>query len=301
MKLGAAGGQRNDARLSYFRAETADDLDRIVEKLDLYGLSAIASPVRTPEMDDDECVEFGEKAASLGLVISEVHFLTNLVAPTPELRTERVELGRSLLRKADLMRARCVLGFAGSAHPSDEIGAQCAYNFTPEFQAELRELVLRVLDGIELKHTKYGLEANNKTFFYSPEGCAELIGSVDHPDFGLHLDMMNMISQATYYRTTEVIDTTFELLGDKIWAAHLKDIRWDRHYQFLRLDEVIVGDGEMDYPTYIRHLAAYDADFPCMCEHLETEDDYVVSFERLHRMAADAGTEWVGRTVPQTA
>jgi sugar phosphate isomerase/epimerase len=301
MRLGAAGGQTNDPKLGYFRAETVDELDAVAEKLDLYGLSAIASPVRTPEMTDDECVEFAEKATSLGLVISEVHFLDNLHAPNPELKRQRIEEGRALLRKADLMNARCLLGFAGSAHPDDWIGAQCAYNFTDDFKAELRELVLRVLDGVELKSTKYGLEANNKTFFYGPEGCAELIDSVDHPDFGLHLDMMNMVSQVTYYHTTELINTTFELLGNKIWSAHLKDIRWDRDYQFYRLDECIVGDGEMDYPTYIGHLAEMDTDFPAMCEHLNVEQDYVVSFERLHKMAADLGTEWVGRGVSATA
>jgi sugar phosphate isomerase/epimerase len=107
MRLGAAGGKTVDPKLGYFRAETVAELDSVVEKLDIYGLSAIASPVRTIEMSDDECIEFGEKAASLGVVISEVHFLSNLHAPDRDLRSQRIEEGRSLLRKADLMGARC--------------------------------------------------------------------------------------------------------------------------------------------------------------------------------------------------
>ena len=301
MRLGASGGKTSDPNLKYFGAETVRELDAVAEKLDLYGLSAIVAPLRTPEMSDDECSEFGEKAKSLGLVISEVHFLKNLFAPDGDARELRVQEARSLLRKADLMGARCLLGFAGSAHPSDNIGAPVAYNYTDGFKAELRDLVLRVLDGMDLSTAKYGLEASNKTFYYDPEGCAELIEMVDHPDFGVHLDMMNMVSQTTYFHTTDLINRTFELLGDRILAAHLKDISWDWNYQFLKFDECIVGDGDMDYPAYVAHLAKMDVDFPCMCEHLEVENDYVVSFERLHQLAADLGTAWVGRTVPQVA
>src|SRR4051794_36793811 len=101
MRLGAAGGPTVDPKLGFFRAETVGELDAVADKLDLYGLSAIASPVRTLEMSEDECIEFGEKAASLGLVISEVHFLNNLHAPDPDVREDRIEEGRSLLRKAD--------------------------------------------------------------------------------------------------------------------------------------------------------------------------------------------------------
>ena len=243
-------------------------------------------------------LEFGDKARSLGIVISEVHFLQNLPSPDPEIRAARVEEARSLLRKADLMRARCLLGFAGSLDPRDRIGIPTAQNYTEAFIAELRELILRVLDGIDLRFAKYGLEASPKTFFYGPEGCAALVDAVAHPGFGIHLDMMNMVSQDTYFHTTELIDRTFELLGDRILAAHLKDVAWDYDYQFLKFDECIVGDGVLDYPTYVRHLARMDDDFPCMCEHLEVERDYVDSFERLHRLAADLGTSWIPRKAP---
>jgi sugar phosphate isomerase/epimerase len=292
MRLGASSGKVAN-QSCYFRAERVADLEPLIDKLDRHNLSAIASPFRTIEMDDDECVEFGEKSAGLGIVISEVHFLGNLMARDPERREKAIEDGRALLHKADLMGARCLLGFTGSAHPRG-YGA-CAYNFTEPFKLEVRDAVLRVLDGIDLKSTKYGLEASPTTFYYQPEGCLELIEAVDHPSFGVHLDMMNMVSQATYFQTTELINRTFDLLGDRIFSAHLKDILWDGAYQFMKFDEVIVGDGEMDYLTYIGRLSQMDVDFACMCEHLVEEEEYVTSFERLHKLASEAGTSWVGR------
>lgn len=298
MRLGASGGSRVDPALGFFRAEHIEQLDALADKLDLYGLSAIAAPIRTSEMSDEECIAFGEKARSLGIVISEVHFLSNLMARDPDVHEQRIAEGKMLLRKADLMHARCLLGFAGSAHPSDSIGAPTAYNFTDAFRDEVREAVLRVLDGVELTYTKYGFEANNKAFFYGPEACADLIERVDHPDFGIHLDMMNMISQDTFFDTSNLIDQTFELLGSKILAAHLKDLSWDWDHHFLKLDERIVGDGVMDYPKLIGHLSELGPDFPCMCEHLDTEPEYLIGFDRLHKLAADIGTAWLPRDAP---
>jgi sugar phosphate isomerase/epimerase len=297
MRLGAVGGRTGDPRTSFFRAERTAELYNLAEKLDRYGLGAIPAPIRTAEMTDEECIVFGEKAASLDIVISEVHFLKNLMAPDPETRRRRVEEGRALLRKSDLLRARCLLGFAGSADPRDSIAVPAAYNYTDAFKSELRELVLRVLDGVELEWTKYGLEASPKSFFYGVEGCAELISAVDHPDFGIHLDMMNMVSQDTYFTTTTLIEQTFAVLGDKIFAAHLKDISWDWEYQFLKFDECMVGDGDMDYEAFLKHLANMDPDFPCMCEHLEVESDFITSFERLHSLADALGLSWRGRRV----
>jgi sugar phosphate isomerase/epimerase len=68
---------------------------------------------------------------------------------------------------------------------------------------------------------------------------------------------------------------------------------------FLKWDEVYIGDGVMDYDTYLRQLAQLPADIPCYCEHLPEERDYALSFARLHRLAAKAGTAFVRRVRPE--
>ena len=77
----------------------------------------------------------------------------------------------------------------------------------------------------------------------------------------------------------------------------------DWNCQFLKFDECIVGD---ERPWTTRHMVAHLATewmstFPCMCERLEVENDWWSASERLHQLAADLGTAWVGRTVPQVA
>jgi hypothetical protein len=45
---------------------------------------------------------------------------------------------------------------------------------------------------------------------------------------------------------------------------------------FLKWDEVRIGEGVMDYDTYLRRVATLPADTPCFCEHLSCEGGSVV-------------------------
>jgi sugar phosphate isomerase/epimerase len=274
------------------------ELDAMVETLDVYGLSAIVAPMRIEEMSDKEAVQFGDRSEELGLVIGEAHYLVNLLTRDPVARAERIARLRALLRKAELMRSRCVLGFAGSASPFDDIGAPDAYNFTDAFKAEFREVALEVLDGLDLSTAKFLIEANPKTFFYDPEAIAECVHGVGHSSFGVHLDQMNMVDQRSYFDTTELINRTFDLLADYIGGVHMKDVLWDWDCpmnQFLKFDEVLIGDGVLDYHTFLTRLNTLDRDLPCMCEHLATEGEYAINFARVRRIAAETGVEIVGR------
>ena len=84
---------------------------------------------------------------------------------------------------------------------------------------------------------------------------------------------------------------------DHIISVHLKGIQWDYSHMFLKWDEVDIGDGVMDYDTYLKKLAALDPDIPCYCEHMETEKDYALNFARLHHIAKKNGLEFKARNV----
>jgi sugar phosphate isomerase/epimerase len=178
-----------------------------------------------------------------------------------------------------------------SPHPTDP------YMHSDNAKREFREIVLRILDGLDSPDIKYIIEPWNNTFFYQPEDIREFIDSVDHPMLGLHLDQMNMVSQATYYNTTDLIHRTFDLLADKVASVHLKDIVATRGPgDFLSFKEVRIGEGSMDYRTYLARLADLPPDMPCYCEHLSTEADYAFNFARLHHLAGEVGVEFLPRT-----
>jgi sugar phosphate isomerase/epimerase len=279
----------------FFAAERTEQLEPLCASLDAHGLSAIPAPSRLASMSDDECREFGEVARGLGLVIGEAGMWDNLMTADPDRRAERIGLVRTLLRKADLAGCRCVVTLVGSTDPSDDPLAPDATMLGPSGIAGFREVILRTLDGLELQGVRYGIEPWRTTFFYQPEDIAAFLDSVGHPALGLHLDLVNMVGRRSYFDTAELAGRTFELVGDRIVGAHLKDLRWDVRHMGLKWDETLVGDGVMDYGALLRGLAALDLDLACFCEHLSSEAEYVANFERIHAAAERAGVRFLRR------
>lgn len=279
----------------FYSAERAEDLEPLCERLDRHGLSAIPAPNRLGEMSDDECVAFGEAARSLGLVIGETGMWENLMTSDQDRRAERIEHVRALLRKAELMGCGCVISLVGSGHPSDSMLAPDAAMLTAEGAAAFREVVLRILDGLDLERTVYAIEPWRTTFFYQPEDIRAFLDDVGHPRLRVHLDLVNMVSRRSYFDTAGLAERTFSLLADRIVGAHLKDLRWIHEHMQIRWDEVMVGNGVMDLEAYVGGLAGLDPELPCFCEHLSTEEDYVESFTRLHAIAERIGTRFLTR------
>jgi sugar phosphate isomerase/epimerase len=279
-----------------FNAQTAADLEPLCEKLDRHGLSAIIAPAKLAEMPDDQCAAFGERARRLGIVIGEAGFWKNIMTPQADLQSQRVETVRAMLRKADLMGCRCVVTSVGTKGPGDAWNEPHPYMFTEACKAELRDLVLRILDGLDLKTGKYTLEAWCHSFFYGVDEIKAFIDRVNHPSFAVHLDQMNLVTHEYFYRTTELIHRTFDLLGRHVVSLHMKDIRWDFPHMFLKWDEVLIGDGVLGYATYLRRIQQdLPEDVPCFCEHLREEALYVENFRRLHERAKAAGLQFKRR------
>jgi len=279
----------------FFGAEDIKHLDGLCASLDANGLSAIQAPGAMTKMSDEQCAEFGEKARKLGMVVGEAGMWENLMTSDRDVQHRRIETVRTMLCKADVMGCHCVVTLIGTKDASDSGIAPHPYMYTEECKREFREIVLRILDGLDLKTTKYIIEPWHNTFFYQPEDIRAFIDRVGHPSFGLHLDQMNLVSQESYYKTTQLINKTFDLLADKVASVHLKDIRCDYRHMFLKLDEVYIGDGVMDYDTYLKRLSRLPADIPCYCEHMAKESEYVLNFERLHALAVKAGVKFLRR------
>lgn len=279
----------------YFKANCIEELEPLCEKLDAHGLSAISEPNNLYEMTEQEAGAFGERARQLGLVVGEAGFWENLMTDDRELRARRIETVRGMLQKAEAMGCHCMVTLVGTKDASDHILAPHPYMYSEQCKGEFREVVLRILDGLELRKTKYVIEPWHNTFFYQPEDIRQFIDSIDHPMFGLHLDQMNLVNQASFYNTTDLINRTFDLLADVVASVHVKDIRCDFTHMFLKWDEVYIGDGVMDYQTYLQRLAELPPDTSCYCEHMSEERDYALCFSRLHELAAKAGVRFLPR------
>lgn len=280
----------------YLAPQTVAELDQMAETFDVYGLSAIIAPKKFGEFTEDEAHAFGARAKAMGLVIGESGLWENFLTDDADLRADRIARFRRLLRNCEIAGVRSANTLVGTKDPSDRPLFPHAYNFTRECRAEFREVVLRILDGLDLKTVKYGIEPWYTTFFYQPEDIKEFILSVGHPRFGLHMDQGNMISHASFYDTTTMIEKTFALLKDDVVSVHIKDIQWEGQHFGLRWNEVPIGEGTMDIASYLRKLSTLDADMACYLEHFYDERDYALGFARLHHIARGAQVSFLPRT-----
>ena len=137
----------------YFNANCIEELEPLCEKLDAHGLSAISAPRNLYEMSEEEVAAFGECATQLGLVVGEGGFWENLMTDDGELRAGRIETVRGMLQEADAMGCHCIVTLVGTKDASDDVLAPHPYMYSEQCKAEFREVVLRILDGLELRKT----------------------------------------------------------------------------------------------------------------------------------------------------
>ena len=99
----------------------------------------------------DECAAFGERARALGILVGEANFNDNLMVADRELADQRISDIRRGLLNADAMQCRTLHILPGTKNPTGGLLTAHPDMFTDAYKAELREVVLRVLDGLDLQ------------------------------------------------------------------------------------------------------------------------------------------------------
>lgn len=106
-----------------------------------------------------------------------------------------------------------------------------------------------------------------------------LIADVNRPQFGTHLDVVNMItSPERYFFNDRFLRECFSKLKGTICSCHLKDIHLKEEYTF-QLQECACGEGSLDLELYAQLASAEDPSMPMIIEHLTTDEEYSSSVQ----------------------
>lgn len=126
----------------------------------------------------------------------------------------------------------------------------------------------------------------------SADSYLRLVKAVDRKGFGVHLDPANLInSPQRFYHNTELLNECFDKLGAWIVSCHAKDVAWDVAMQ-IQFREVNLGDGQLDYSTYLKRLAALPGDIPLMIEHMKGPEEYAKSRDHLFQLGRKIGVSF---------
>ncbi|MBI3911398.1 MAG: sugar phosphate isomerase/epimerase [Armatimonadetes bacterium] len=112
----------------------------------------------------------------------------------------------------------------------------------------------------------------------SPERCRAFFDLANEPRLQLVMDPPNFVPDGQIDSLPTLMNRAFDLLGDRVGLAHLKDISQgpDR-----RVGYPGPGDGVMDYPVYLRRLRNLNRPVDAIIEHV-SPDEYAkaVAFVR---------------------
>jgi sugar phosphate isomerase/epimerase len=225
--------------------------------------------------------------AAEDVVLAEIGIWRNLNAVEEDVRRATLAHARDCLAIADAVGARCAVSYIGSFAPATDyaphplnMGRQC-------FDATV-ETVRGIIDAVKPRRAKLALEMMQYSLPDSVDCYLDLIAAVDRLAFAAHVDPVNLVmTPRTYFDTGALVRDIFARLGPHIVSCHAKDITL-HHQAALHFDEVMIGDGVMDYPAYLGELDRLGRDVPLMLEHLEGAE-YAVARDRLFAVGRDVG------------
>ncbi len=251
----------------------ADDVETLVRKHKEKGFRAAYAP-QVSIGESNRVREIREAFESEDITISEVGYWNNLLDPDPKTAKEHRNGMLESLALAEELGACCAVDVLGSYAPGSST-LHHPHNFSKDAFDAAVEMARFFIDSVEPKRTFFTYEMFPFNVMDSPEAIRRLIDVVDRKQFGVHMDLVNLVNcPRAYYESGTIMRRCVELFGDRIVSAHAKDIQMESPAISVILREVVPGEGNLDYGTYLRELHELPQSIPLMMEHLSTEEEY---------------------------
>ena len=205
-------------------------------------------------------------------------------AATAKAALEKCKVSLAL---AERIGARCCVNIAGSRGPKWD-GPDAA-DLTEETFDMIVVIVRDIIDTVKPTRSFYTLETMPWMYPDSPDAYLRLIKAIDRKAFAVHFDPVNLVSSPQrYFASGRLIEECLAKLGPYIKSCHAKDILL-RQNLTVHLDEVPPGQGNLDYPAFLRGLNKLEADIPLMLEHLSNEEEYRTAAAYIRNLAGQEG------------
>ncbi len=269
------------------RPEDPEELALVHRKL---GYRAAYCP--NVSLDDKDRIRDIRKAfAKHDVVIAEVGRWCNLLEADEEKRKANLAKVIDGLALAEEIGARCCVDIAGSRNPDVWYGPH-PDNLSDDFFDAVVENARKIVDSVKPRTAKFSYEMMGWALPDSADSYLAMIKAVDRDGFGVHLDPCNLINSPTrFYGNTELLNECFDKLGPWIVSCHAKDVTWDVEMQ-VHFREVVLGEGSLDYKTFLKRQATLPGDVPLMIEHMKGAEEYDRSREYVFGIGKEIGVDF---------
>jgi sugar phosphate isomerase/epimerase len=194
------------------------------------------------------------------------------------------------LRLAEELGAVCSLNIFGSYCHGNGNSQHKALNFSDEAFEAAVEMARYFIDTIKPKTAYFAYEIFPFDIIDSPENIERLVKAVDRKQFGVHLDLVNLINcPRAYFSSGDIIKECVRRFGDRIVSCHVKDIKMKEPSISVILEEVVLGTGNIDLKTFMRQIEGLLRPIPFMMEHLKNETEYDIAAAEIRKTGRELG------------
>jgi len=217
-----------------------------------------------------------------------LHTWVNIIHPNlDERRKYQMHVAKSV-ETADRLGMSFVLTHTGGNASGRNKDMPHPNNWTKETWEKSVAATKQILKDTAGCKIDLGFEAVNSCNNNTPQSHVRLKADVGDDRVKVVLDPVNMLHPGTIYRTSELINECFDLIGEDIVYAHAKDLVWNE--MLPAFDGVTLGEGTMDYEQYLVRLSRMKRPRALLIEHLP-EEKYEPSRRYLVETAARLGVK----------
>jgi sugar phosphate isomerase/epimerase len=217
-----------------------------------------------------------------------LHTWVNIIHPDMAKRAECQKHVCGAIEEADRLGMEFILTHTGGNSTTNNKDMPHPENWTKETWERSVAAMKQILRDTSGSKVKLAVEAVNSCNNNTPKSHVRLKEDVGDDRVGVCLDPVNMLHPGVVFRTTELINECFDLLGEDILYAHAKDIEWKA--MLPSFSGVVLGAGTMDYELYLARLSRMKRMRVLYIEHLPDEL-YAPSKQYLDQTAARLGVK----------
>ena len=223
------------------------------------------------QWNDAELTDMRAALKKYDVTVFEVGAYSNIIHPDQKRRQEI--LAAIVMKFDDAEKIGCpmVATVSGCCDPEYLINPH-PDNWTRETWDVLVGSVRQILKDTAGMKVSLGMEAQVTTNIDGPKAHRRLIDDVGDGRCAVNLDPTNMVSLATYFHTTELLNECFDLLGESILGCHAKDTYILPDIQTVHVQEVCPGKGVMDYETFLTRMSRMKWPRALFPEHIKDEE-----------------------------
>ncbi|RPJ43542.1 MAG: sugar phosphate isomerase/epimerase [Chloroflexi bacterium] len=193
-----------------------------------------------------------------------------LVHPDESLRAEGIRGVQALCRIGRVLDAPSVYVRPGSLNPRGAWYPHAA-NHTAETFDRLVDSLKKASRAAQEEGEVLGLEGHVLSPLDSPRRVRDVLDAVGSPALKFNIDPVNFLGTVRdVHDPRPVLAELVDLLGKDTIAAHLKDCAL-RDALVIHVDEVVIGEGTLDYDFLMPRLEQVCPDVYCIIEHLPDE------------------------------